>query len=129
MRFSAREGRGVFADGGAFAAASVAWRNVVSATVGGVVSAPWSGGGSGFVDEALGTRFLLGRAHQQDPVCSIDLLELDLDPLAARGWEVLAHVVGPDRQLAVAAVDENGELNASGPAVLEERFDRSADRA
>ena len=43
--------------------------------------------------------------------------------------QVLADVVGADRQLAVAAVDEHGELDARGPAVVEERLDRGADRA
>jgi hypothetical protein len=57
------------------------------------------------------------------------LLELDLDPLAARGREVLPDVVGADRQLTVAAVNEDGELDAGRPAVLEERFDRGTDRA
>src|ERR687885_158880 len=46
----------------------------------------------------------------------------------AGGRKVLAHVVGPDRQLAVAAVDEDGELDPIGPAVVEQRLDRGADR-
>ena len=66
---------------------------------------------------------------EQDPVGAVDLLELDLDPLAAGGRQVLADVVGADRQLAMAAVDEDGELNARRPAALEERLDRSPDRA
>ena len=72
---------------------------------------------------------LAASPDEQDPVGSVDLLELDLDPLAARGRQVLADVVGADRQLAVAAVDEDGELDARRPAVLEERLDRGADRA
>ena len=47
----------------------------------------------------------------------------------ACGREVLADVVGPDRQLAVAAVGEHGELDARRAAVLEQRVDRGADRA
>jgi hypothetical protein len=46
-----------------------------------------------------------------------------------RGGQVLADVVGPDRQLAVAAVDEDGELHARRPPEVEERVDRGADRA
>ena len=46
-----------------------------------------------------------------------------------RRRQVLADVVGPDRQLAVAAVDEDRELHARRPAVVEERVDRRADRA
>ena len=59
----------------------------------------------------------------------VDLDELHLDPLVPRGRQVLADVVGADRQLAVAPVDEDGELDAGGPAVVEERLDRRADRA
>ena len=68
-------------------------------------------------------------ADEQDGVDLVHLDELHLDALAARGGQVLADVVGPDRQLAVAAVDEDGELDARGPAVVEERLDRGADRA
>ena len=38
--------------------------------------------------------------------------DADVDALAARGRQVLADVVGADRQLAVAAVGEHGELDA-----------------
>src|SRR5207248_6237519 len=72
---------------------------------------------------------LLGGRDQEHAVDLIDLEELHLDALLARGRQVLADVVGPDRQLAVAAVDEHGELYAGGPAVVEERVDRGADRA
>ena len=44
---------------------------------------------------------------------------------AGRG-QVLADVVGPDRQLAVAAVAEHGELHAARAAVVEEGVDRGA---
>ena len=66
---------------------------------------------------------------EQDAVDLVDLDELDLDALAARGGQVLADVVGPDRQLAVAAVGDDGELDARRAAVVEERLDRGADRA
>ncbi len=46
--------------------------------------------------------------------------------LGARGRQVLADVVGADRQLAVAAVGEHGELHALGAAVGEQRLDRGA---
>ena len=48
---------------------------------------------------------------------------------SARRRQVLADVVGADRELAVAAVDEDGELDAGGASVVEERLDRGADRA
>src|SRR5256885_5949844 len=65
----------------------------------------------------------------EDAVDLVHLDELDLDALVAGGGQVLADVVGADRQLAVAAVGEDGELHALGPAVVEERLDRRADRA
>src|SRR5262249_9744811 len=55
--------------------------------------------------------------------------ELHLDALLAGGREVLADVVGADRELAVAAIGEDGELDAGRTAVFEQRVDRSADGA
>src|SRR5581483_6576564 len=75
-----------------------------------------------------GSRALLGSVDEQHAVDLVDLDELHLDALVARRREVLADVVGPDRQLAVAAVGEHGELNARRPAVVEEGLDRGADR-
>ena len=43
--------------------------------------------------------------------------------------QVLAHEVGPDRQLAVAAVDEHGELDRARPPELGERVERGPHRA
>ena len=65
----------------------------------------------------------LGDRHLVDPV---DLLEADVDPLLAGGRQVLADVVGADRQLAVAAVAEHGELDPLRAAVVEEGLDRGA---
>src|SRR4051812_244866 len=61
---------------------------------------------------------------QQDSVDLVYLDELHLDALVPRGRQVLPHVVGADRKLAVAAVDEDGELDPVGPPVVEERLDR-----
>ena len=44
----------------------------------------------------------------------------------ADGGQVLAHVVGADRQLAVAAVGQHGQLHAPRAAVVEQRVDRRA---
>src|SRR5215211_5974819 len=66
---------------------------------------------------------LLGRLEQEDAVDLVDLHELDVDALAARARQVLADVVGADRKLAVATVDEARELDAGRPAELEERLD------
>src|SRR5207248_3116393 len=59
----------------------------------------------------------------------VDLDQLHLDALVAMGREVLADVVGADRQLAVAAVGEDGELDPRGTAVVEQRLDGGADGA
>src|SRR4051795_3147341 len=70
---------------------------------------------------------LLG--HEQDAIDLVYLDELDLDALVAGGGQVLADVVRTDRELAVAAVGEDGQLHALRAAVAEERVDRRADRA
>ena len=71
---------------------------------------------------------LLGCADEQDAIDLVHLEQLHLHALETAGREVLADVVGADRQLAVAAVGEDGELDAVGAAVVEERLDRGADR-
>src|SRR5919198_3102646 len=50
---------------------------------------------------------LLGVRQQEHLVDLVDLDELHLDALAAGGREVLADVVGSDRELAVAAVGQH----------------------
>ena len=61
-----------------------------------------------------------------DLVDAVELVEVDVDPLGAGGRQVLADVVGAERQLAVAAVGQDGELHARRPAVVEQRLDRRA---
>src|SRR5437764_10709188 len=73
--------------------------------------------------------FLLGGGDQQDLIDLVDLDQLHLDALVAMGREILADVVGADRQLAVAAVGEDSQLDARGTAVVEQRFDGGADGA
>ena len=60
---------------------------------------------------------------------AVDLLDADVDPLLLRGRDVLADVVGADRELAMAAVDEHRELDPGRAAVVEDLVDRGADRA
>src|SRR4051795_123256 len=74
-------------------------------------------------------RLLLGFGDEKDSVHFVHLDELHLNALAAGGRKVFADVVGPDRELAMPAVDEACELDAGGPAVLEEGLDRGPDRA
>ena len=71
---------------------------------------------------------VLPLADEEHAVALVDLDELHLDALFAAGGQVLSDVVGADRQLAVAAVDEHGELHARRPPELEQRVDRGADR-
>ena len=54
----------------------------------------------------------------------VDLLEPHEDALVAGGRQVLADVVGPDRELAVAAVGEHRELDPLRAAVVEQGVDR-----
>src|ERR687890_1193527 len=60
-------------------------------------------------------------SNDDHPVLPIGLLQVDKHSLAARGRHVLTDVVGPDRQLPVAAVDENRQPHHSGPPELQER--------
>src|SRR4051794_17145802 len=94
------------------------------------------GGGAGGRRSSRMTRIsaivrapLLWRWNEQNLVDLVHLHELYLDALVAGGGEVLADVVGTDRQLAMTAVDEDRELDALGPPVVEERLDRRPDRA
>ena len=66
--------------------------------------------------------------EQQDLVAAVGLFELDADALRQGRGDVLADVVGPDRQLPVAPVDEDRQLHPGRPAVFEERVDRGPDR-
>ena len=50
-----------------------------------------------------------------------------LDALVAPGGQVLAHEVGPDRQLPVAAVDHHRQLHGAGPPPGGERLEGGAD--
>src|SRR5205085_9910189 len=74
---------------------------------------------------------LIGAAlrDEDDTVNFVDLVELDLDTVTARGRQVLAHVVRADRQLPVTAVGENRQLNPVRAAVLDQRVDRGANGA
>ena len=60
---------------------------------------------------------------------AVDLGQQHPHVLVQRGRDVLAHVVGPDRQLPVAAVDQDGELDHARPAEVGQRVERGPDRA
>ena len=66
---------------------------------------------------------------EQHRVTSVVFGELHVDGLGQRGRQVLADVVGPDRQLAVTAVDEHRELHGAGPAEVGQRVERGPDGA
>ena len=71
--------------------------------------------------------------HREPPdqhgVLTVDLFEMHLHDLVRGGREVLADVVGPDRQLPVAPVDEHGQADGPGPAEVQERVEGRPDRA
>src|SRR5712691_12612681 len=69
-------------------------------------------------------RFLSGNDHRL--VDAVLLLHQHLDALGVRGRHVLADVVGADGKLAVAAVDEHGELDRAGPPEIHHRVHRRA---
>ena len=85
----------------------------------------------GDVDQvALAHRRLSARGgHQHDLVDLVGLQQPHRHALRARGRQVLAHVVRADRQLAVAAVGQHGELHPRRAAVVEDRVDGRADGA
>src|SRR5919206_3529054 len=60
--------------------------------------------------------FLLRVRDQQDAVDLVHLDQLHLDALVAGGGQVLADIVGPDRQLAGAAGGEDGGPGPVGGA-------------
>jgi hypothetical protein len=70
----------------------------------------------------------LGLGDEQDAVDLVDLDKLHLNAFAAGGRQVLAHVVGADGKLAMAAIDKARELDPRGPSVLEQGLDRGSDR-
>src|SRR5579864_397496 len=67
---------------------------------------------------------LAGNDHRL--VDAVLLVDQHLDALVLGGRHVLADVVGADRQLAMTAVDEHGELNRPRPSEVHERVHRRA---
>src|ERR1041385_8549481 len=64
--------------------------------------------------------------NKDSVVSAIPLAQARLDPLVAGGRHILAHEIGADRQLAVAAIDQHGQLNARRPAQVGQGIERSA---
>src|SRR3954452_9019993 len=83
--------------------------------------------GSGPRSRADASYRCLLQLADRDLVDAIDLFDADVHALVACGRKVLADVVGPDRQLAVAAVGQDRELHPLRAPVVEERIDRGAD--
>ena len=83
----------------------------------------------------LAVRVELRIAHRHQPACfstaSAQALAVarQHDRQVARDGEARAAVRGLDRQLAAAAVDQHGELDARGPAEVEQLVDRGAHAA
>src|ERR671935_112297 len=70
------------------------------------------------------TACLLSAGNDHRLVDAVHLADEDLDALAFGGGDVLPHVVGTDRQLAMSTVDEHRELDRAGPAKVHERVHR-----
>src|SRR5712692_3705164 len=70
---------------------------------------------------AANGRVALGDTYDDRLVEAVLLGQEHLDPLRRRGGDVLAHVVGPDRQLAVASVDQDRQLDGARAAELDQR--------
>src|SRR6476660_3392008 len=59
-------------------------------------------------------------------VDSVLFFDQHLDALVVSGGNVLADVVGPDGQLAVAAIDQHRELDGAGPSEVHQCVHRCA---
>src|SRR5216684_8230919 len=71
-------------------------------------------------------RFLDGNYHRL--VDAVLLGDEDLDALRVRGGHVLADVIGTDRQLAVAAIDEHRQLDRPRASEVHQRIHRGSSR-
>src|SRR5690606_15660492 len=60
---------------------------------------------------------------------AVDLHEPDLDALGGGGRQVLAHEVGPDGELPVPAVHEDGQAHGGGAAQIGDRVEGGPDGA
>ena len=79
--------------------------------------APWRGvAGGGY------------RAGQFDAVHAVDLDQVHGDVVTEGRRDVLADVVGADRQLPVTPIDQDGQLDDGRSAVIAQRVERGADR-
>src|SRR6266851_572699 len=71
-------------------------------------------------------RFLDGNYHRLVDAVLLD--DEDLDALRVRRWHVLADVIGTDRQLAVAAIDEHRQLDGPRASEVHQRIHRGSSR-
>lgn len=55
---------------------------------------------------------------QTDAIPGVDLDKPDVHQLMANGRQVAADVIGADGQLSMAAVDEHGQPDQTGPTVV-----------
>src|SRR6267142_6766837 len=68
------------------------------------------------------------RLFDHDPVLAVMFSQAHRDALALGCRQVLADVVGANRQLAVPTIDEDGELDHLGPSEIDEGVERGPDR-
>src|SRR5207245_11265334 len=84
--------------------------------------------GAGPTPDASRPSVTLFRIFDDDPVLAVVYPVPDGDAVAAGGRQVLADVVGADRQLPMAAVDEDGQLDHLRPTEVDQRVEGRADR-
>ena len=81
-----------------------------------ILAGPDDGLGGGAVEAAGVLVYASCLVHPDGVRDLVDALEPDVNALREGGGKIFADVIGADRQFAVAAVDEDGELDARGPA-------------
>src|SRR5579875_1451897 len=76
-----------------------------------------------------GCGLAVGEFDQEDLFVVVDFAEFDFDDFAAGGGDGAAYVLRLDGEFAVAAVDEDEELDGLGAAVVEEGVEGGPDGA
>src|ERR1700746_3217935 len=84
---------------------------------------------SGFQLPANGWQHSVHPLDQQHLIVVVDLVELDFDNFAAAGGYGFAYVGRLNGQLAMATIDQHGQLHATRAAVVEEGLERGTDGA
>src|SRR5512132_2315557 len=71
----------------------------------------------------------LGSSDENDAFFAVFLVHTDFHDLVVARLDILPDVVGLDRQLAMAPIDENSQLNAPGASEVDQSVQRGSHRA